>query len=468
MGKNKEQTSVPCIYFLDHTATLRFQENSMKYLINGILIIVFILSGCATRAPSESIFNKHAPYQTPDFSIGNYKSPELRSSKQMQDISVAVAISGGGHRAGNYGIGVLKELEDINCQGKIFNVLREVDYLSTVSGGGLAAGIYISTLYDHIQNGKENEYSLSKIIVDNQDGLERNLERGYHNDLTRALVNLKSLGNMDRGDFLEEEFDNKFLGYMNRKRSLTLGAVFVSDKSTQNPIVPMWVTNATVYENGSIFPFHPLVLKEYEVTQYTHHLNKLNINGDYYSMPLSVGLKASASFPGAVPATTLKSTYDPKNSFLHLFDGGLSDNLGINSAMRMLSSTGDNKKVFIIIDAYNGQTEPFSKQEGSPIALQIFLRTSGISLDAWRIRHKLLVEQLSSSSEFNGEKVKVIYLTLDDLSYALKNKVMKIGTNFNISKTQQATLFEAAKEVVTDNKNDIIHAIYGERCTEKL
>ncbi len=428
----------------------------MRYLVNGILLLFLILSGCATRSPSENVFNKQNPYQTPIFSIEKYKSPELRSSKQKQDVSVAVAISGGGHRAANFGIGVLKELENIN-------VLKEVDYISTVSGGGLAAGVYISTLYDHIQNNSKNEYSLREIIKDNKYEIKRNLERGYHNVLYRALVSLKSIGNNDRGDFLEEKFDKNFLGYVNRTRSLTLKDVFISNESSQNPVVPMWITNATVYENGSIFPFHPIALKEYKVVQYTHHLNKIGLDNDYYSLPLSVGLKASASFPGAVPATTLKSTYDLKNNFLHLFDGGLSDNLGINSAIRMLASARDNRKVLIIIDGYNGQPEPFSKNEGSPSALQIFRRTTGISLDAWRIRHKLYLDQLSSAREFNEEKVRVVYLALDDLPSALKEKVLKIKTDFNINTIEQANLFEAAKKLVSDNKNYIIQSIYGER-----
>jgi predicted acylesterase/phospholipase RssA len=384
--------------------------------------------------------------------------------KQRTDVSVAVAISGGGHRAGNFGVGVLKELESVKCKKKSFNVLNQVDYFSTVSGGGLAAGVYISTLYDHVEENRSEEYSLSRIIDKNENETSRNLERGYHNTLTRALINLKALGNNDRGDFLEEEFDKKLLGYEARKRSLTFRDVFIPKDNERLPKVPMWVANATVYENGSILPFHPEAMRKYEIVQYTHHLNKYDLKGDYYGIPLSVGLKASASFPGVVPATTLKSSYDSDNQYLHLFDGGLSDNLGVHSALKMLGASGDNEKILIVIDAYNGQSEPFSKQEGSPTILQIFLRTTGISLDAWRIRHKALIEQLSSSTEFNGEKVNVVYLAFDDLPDSLKRKVNKISTNFNISTADQSALFEAAKITVKQNNANIIRAIFGDNC----
>ena len=431
-----------------------------------LLVFILLLSGCATRINSDKVFTEsesypyHYHYQTPQFSIKGYKTPEARSKNQKKDVSVAVAISGGGHRAGNFGLGVLKELEKIN-------VLKEIDYLSTVSGGGLAAGAYISTLYDHM-NGEENkgEYSLATILDDKDSGLKRNMERGYHNILARALVNIKSIGPNDRGDYLEKEFDDRILGYLPTRGSLTLGEVFISTESRLEPTLPMWITNATIYENGSIFPFHPMGLKEYEIVKCTHRLSPFPVKDNYYGVPLSIGLKASASFPNVVPATTLKSESDPKNPYLHLFDGGLSDNLGIYSALQMLTSNENTKKVLIIIDAYNGQPEPFSSTQGSPTILQISLKTTSISLEAWRIRHKLLVEQLISSKAFNGKTVEVIYLSFDDLKPPLKDKVNKIGTYFNISKTQRDILFEAAHKVVNEKKDKILCSIFGTHCVD--
>jgi predicted acylesterase/phospholipase RssA len=427
-----------------------------------------LLLGCSTRTPSDSVFNEQNPYQTPEFSISDYKSPESRNDSQNNKLSLAIAISGGGHRAGNFGVGILSELENINCSGKKFNALKEVDYFSTVSGGGFAAGVYVSTLYDHLNSEDAGEYSLRGILANESNGIRRNLERGYHNILVRALLSIKSLGPNDRGDFLEKEFDKKLLGYGNRNKSLTFKDIFIPKNSHKTPSLPLWVTNATVYENGSIFPFHPQGIKEYKVTSYTHHIKKQFIDGDIYRMPLSVAMKASASFPGAVPATTLESTYDNKNKYLHLFDGGLSDNLGINSALKMLAETEDNEKVLIVIDAYKGQPEPFSDQEWSPSAIQILLRSTSISLDAWRIRHKLLINQLSSSNAFNGKKVEVIYLSFDDLSEKLKRQVIYIDTNFNINSAQQESLFSAAKEIVSNNKNEIVRAIFGKECADTL
>ncbi len=438
----------------------------MKQIISCIVLSLFIFSGCTTRTTSEKIFlngdTEDIPFQTPVFKIDDYKSPEFRNPKQKTNVSVAVAISGGGHRAGNFGIGVLRELEAISCNGKTINILNELDYFSTVSGGGIAAGVYISTLYDYIDSGEE-DYSFNKIIKNNRQDLRRNIEVGYHHILFAGLLDPRSLWNNDRGDFLERAFDKKILGSNKRGRSLTLGDVFLPTDSDK-PLLPMWITNSTVYENGSIFPFLPMTLKKYKITKYTHHLKKYDIDEKYETLPLAVGIKASASFPVAVPATTLESEYDGNNLFLHLFDGGLADNLGVYSALQMLSQTGENEKVLIIIDAYTGQPEPFSKQEGSPAFWQIWLRSTGISLDAWRIRHRHSIEQLSSSGVFNGKKVRVIYLSFDNLEKSLKEKIKDIGTNFNITEEQQDTLFKAAKKVVEDNQDSIVRAIIGESC----
>ncbi len=440
----------------------------MTYVAHGVLILVLFLGGCATHTPNDSVFNPKHPYQTPELSLSTYKSPELRSQNQNRQVSVAIAISGGGHRAGNFGIAVMKELESVDCDGSSFDVLNEVDYFSTVSGGGFAAGVYISTLFDHINRyGNKNEYSLDELLDPEKHDTKTILRRGYHSVLKAALIKIKSLGNIDRGDFLEAEFDNKLLGSERRGSSLTFGDIFIPNKATVDPTVPMWITNATIYENGSIFPFHPAAFEQYKVTEYTHNLEPVPVGSDIYGIPLALGLKASASFPGAVPATTLVSSYDePDNKFIHLFDGGLSDNLGVITAMQMLAKSEANRNILIIVDAYNGTPEPFSNQERSPTILEILRRTTGISLDAWRIRHKQLIEKLSSSDAFN-EKVDIIYLSFDMLPPELKETMYDIDTELEISKPQQEAIFVAAKTVVDEKKENIVATIFGKSSCEQ-
>jgi predicted acylesterase/phospholipase RssA len=403
-------------------------------------LIVFLV-GCKTKSNSASEFEKS--FQTPPWSVASYQSAELRSQSQNTNLSVVVAISGGGHRAGNFAIGVLSELESLTDSAGSRNVLGEVDVFSTVSGGGLAAAVFVSTLFDHKTADSSAPYSLRQTLAMDDGRMLKNLRRSYHTSVLRAVLNPKARGVTDRGDFLEEAFDDRLLGYKNRGRSLTLGDLFVpvGDK-TRRPLVPLWVANATVYENGSVFPFHPLGLEKYEIVS-------------FYSLPLAVGMKASASFPTLLPATTLESSFDSANRFLHLYDGGLSDNLGIYTAVDILGETAQRRKVLLVIDAYKGNSGPFSKSEGSPKFLQIGIRTTSISLDAGHIRHRRMVARLIAGYRRGGSKIDVVYLGFDDLPDPRRKEVRDIQTDFKISEKEQQILFEAAKEVVALKRDRI-------------
>jgi hypothetical protein len=66
--------------------------------------------------------------------LSAYTSQQLRAG-QDGNVAVALAISGGGLRAGNFGLGVMLGLEQVSTARG--NLLAEVDYISTVSRGGL-------------------------------------------------------------------------------------------------------------------------------------------------------------------------------------------------------------------------------------------------------------------------------------------------------------------------------------------
>ena len=60
----------------------------MNNVVKLLLVPTLVLSGCATRAPSDRVFNEDNLYQTPEFSITSYKSPELRSLKQLTNVQL--------------------------------------------------------------------------------------------------------------------------------------------------------------------------------------------------------------------------------------------------------------------------------------------------------------------------------------------------------------------------------------------
>jgi len=381
--------------------------------------IGFSLPSCATRNHGSNLDGRW-PLTEPTVDLGEYASAQNRPG-QRKDIAVAVAISGGGMRAANFAAGVLVALEATpvrGADGRPSNLLREVDYFSTVSGGGLAAGVYIANLNDYLRHHAEDPgargFSFSATGDAGKSARGRDwrdtLSRDYQSSLVRSFFDPRMLGSLDRGDILERRLDDSVFGTQDG-RSLTLGDVFMPKGRT--PRLPYWVANGTVYENGAIFPFTPDILKKYGITGYKHRMDSYRLNSPE-DLPLAVGLKTSASFPVAIPPSTLKSRLDPDNPRLHLMDGGVADNLGVVTALRLLAQDRAPKKILIVIDAYNGSVEPFSKAGVRPGMIRSALRTTSISLDS---SHQRVGGLLQNSGKIDG-----VHYALIDFRRALQAK----------------------------------------------
>ena len=191
-----------------------------------LAIYLAVLSVFACGASRlETKINPGNTYDEIPLQLGLVKPAQNRQGQDGR-LLVAVAISGGGERAANFGIGALIGLEDIaldNPQGK--NVLTQVDMFSTVSGGGFAAAIYISSLHDFLENGGSAvDYSLTNVVAgvgpDNRfdPKVRRQLERGYEDDAAGFLNPFKLtswrvwFGNLDRTNLLEKAIDDDLLG----------------------------------------------------------------------------------------------------------------------------------------------------------------------------------------------------------------------------------------------------------------
>ncbi|MHC4394662.1 MAG: patatin-like phospholipase family protein [Planctomycetota bacterium] len=430
-----------------------------------LISLISLLTGCKTRNKASVIYPLCGlPYEECSPQMSTYKSVQLRRNGQDPNLALAVAASGGGHRAGNFTAGVMLGLEEIaNHDSTRCDILSQVDYFSSVSGGGFAVAAYISSLHDHLYfNGAYDDYSFAAALryppqnyppvncksdckstelpPDDQltDPCLRRTLQGFYSsflkNFSQEILFGLTLGKLGKPCQFEQAIDNDILGYCWRKSklaltrpeetpdaTLTLNDIFVRKDDADTQInLPYWITNATAYENGAIFAFTPDFLKLYDITGYRHRSKKYKYDrekDDYddfiWNFPLSLGVTASGNFPVLVPATTFESAMDPKNPYLHLLDGGTADNLGVITALRMLEKECDKavtKKVLIVVDAYRGNFAPFSKIEYSPLIANTALRATNISLDSWRGRHHQIVRRLC-----NNNNVEVVFLSFDDL-----------------------------------------------------
>lgn len=427
--------------------------------------------GCSAvhRVDSDYVFRTDG--EEPTVRLKEYKSVQQRPLQQAE-LALAVAISGGGYRAANFAAGILCGLEHIRWQESELNILREVDYLSTVSGGGFAAGAFISKEHAWLKRqGSLEGFSFCEAMCEkppDAPSLQEALERDSMKSMF-GLMSLAQLG-MNRGEYLEMRLEDAFLGARPHAEGecLTVGDIFVPAGSPARPMLPYWVANSTVYENGAIFPHTPDIYRTYGVTEVRHRKKWMPVRGENgsYAIPLSVGMKASATYPGAVTPTTLRtSERDPKNPYLHLLDGGLIDNLGVLTAVRLLKQDDAKRKVLVVIDASTKEREPFSKGPGAPFIFKVGSRVLDISLDSWRTRYRDIIGNYARGA--GVDDLRIIVLGFHDLPAELRGRVLKIKTRFNVTPEEQEDLFAAGGEIVRRNGGHIYCAAFEDGNCEK-
>ncbi len=471
-----------------------------SYQIIVFCTSLYLFSSCSQQIiPDRNIFLKDGE-PVPTVKLHKYKSAQERPN-QNPDLAVALAISGGGSRASNFGVGIMLGLEQI-VQANGNNVLQEIDYLSTVSGGGFAGGAYISSLFEQHYDKKDEEYRLKKCL---DECIKADLEHSFMGAILRNYLNPTLwITFADDGDALERTVNNTVLGYKRRKhdpalrhtpqRSILLRDLFVAKEDTSREVLfPMMFANGAIMDKMVIFPFSPDILETYKINGVTHQLKKL-YPIDPYDVPLSVGIKASGSFPVLISNTTLLSDYDEKYRYLHVVDGGLADNYGYETALDILRQDKvANKKVMIIIDANNeGMTKTFSKTQSGRNMFKVYasLPYSGLSAKSATLKPEVFTESsvadvypifmsfnvlIDNNDALPPEKIEVkkeqkrlieeMENNMDNLSkedmQILYELLTNIGTKYTITRNEQDLLLLAGQKIVLMQTDKILEALKG-------
>ncbi len=223
---------------------------------------------------------------------------------------IGLALSGGGVRAAAFHAGVLQRLADNGW-------LERVQQISSVSGGSLFTGL--------VFHASGYRWPTSKQYLEDALPYIRNLitEKSLQSDALRRLLfnplNWRFL--LSRANVLARSIESLW------------GISATLDQLPQNPV---WSINGTTAENGRRFRFKNGIVGDYEIG-YARAPN----------FKLADAMAMSAAFPGGIGPLTFdatayewrkKETWDsiqppepikPKYAQLHLYDGGVYDNLGM-------------------------------------------------------------------------------------------------------------------------------------------
>jgi len=301
---------------------------SARAVTLSVALCVFA-GGCAHWPATPRLEQVGAPGYRP--------AEATRRPGQSDDLLVVLAISGGGTRAAALGYGVLEELRrtEVTVNGVKRRLLDEVDVISAVSGGTLPATYY------GLRGEKTFEEFEARVLY-------RNLER----DLVMRILTPTNWfrlpsGTFGKSDLFAEIYDETVFNH----------ATFADLKQAGGPFV---IINGTDVTTGARF--------SYTQDQFDA------ICGDLSRVTLGRAVATSTALPplltpitlenrggtcgrktpawqqaaeaalgesetpgrALLRARALQSYQDPARPYIHLFDGGLSENLGLTEVLRGL------------------------------------------------------------------------------------------------------------------------------------
>lgn len=453
----------------------------------ALLFSLLLLAGCA-----HYLVNDQKPVYEPDY---GYRYLPKAQTKEQDKIYVALVFSGGGTRAAALSYGVMEELRATPIGKDSRFLLDEVDVISSVSGGSFTSayfGLFGERLFDDFK--------------------DKFLYRDIEGELVQKLANPANWfrlmsPNFNRIDLAIELYDETvferktYQDLINSGRrpfialnatNLTTGSQFTftqpsfdilgSDMST----VPV----ARAVASSSAFPFllSPVSYRNYPASQ-----------GFELSRDIKNGLKGQ--YAGPNPRRYMwaynQSIYHSDKAdhpYMHLMDGGLSDNIGVryiadnfsrSSGFLFQRKTTIDDLVIIIANAKTQPPDSLDKEGSPPDLVDVAYKTATVSMDNYSFESVQMISQMLKISERaaqtilecqalmdrhcssgfqlpkSGHRFKVTVVEINFLNVKQQEKrarLLSLPTSFKLSEEQVDELISVGGELLNQSKafNDLV------------
>ncbi|HEX7007407.1 MAG TPA: patatin-like phospholipase family protein [Alphaproteobacteria bacterium] len=451
-----------------------------------LLVAALASAGCETLEPTMNQPLAPGPEGAPPEAVGDlasgYRLTALPDRTTFHDVGVFLAFSGGGKRSAAFAYGVLEGLRDFELRRKsgTSRLLDEVDFISAVSGGSFTAAYY----------GLHRD----KIFTDfERDFLSRDIE-SYIWGLYLLPWHWASIVNPVYGtnDQMAAIYDDLMFH----------GATYSDLQRLGRPLISI---NATNISYGFVFPF----------TQDYFDM----VCSDLSQYPLSRAVAASNGFPilfspitlenhadacggwkprwaqmaDRVPPSsrarylidTAREFLDPaKTRYIHLVDGGVSDNLAmrglLNSVVLLNASPADihrrsgalqvRRLLLVSADGQASSRGAFADSRVVTGVGQILNVVSGGSIDQYNFETLQLARQELESLAANVRRLRCevapvidgyrcddvethfAHFSLGDIAdEATRKRLEAIPTGLTLSPEDVATLVEVGARVVRES-----------------
>lgn len=361
------------------------------HLLLALGLVAAVLAGCASR-PINGRLDRYDPK-------AGYRLDTRPERDEADETLVILAFSGGGTRAAAFSFGVLEELRRtgfVDAHGRSRRLLDEVDVITGVSGGSftaLAYALYGDRLFD--------EYE------------QRFLKRNVQGELLARFLSPRNWtalwsNGWGRSEMAAELYDEILFG------RATYGDLIARPG-------PLAIVTATDISTGSRLGFSQ---SEFDL-----------ICSDLATVPLARAAAASSAVPVVLSPVTLnnyggncgyrepswvKAVADPNNRarpagralqrwkemqsfqdsggrpYLHLVDGGVSDNLGMRGVLETMESLEANRLqrrssrldrfnriAVIVVNSLSVPRTGWDRSERPPNDIEILLKAAGVPIDRY-------------------------------------------------------------------------------------
>lgn len=424
------------------------------------LTTLLMLAGCTTTARiTNTPVNDVIPLETGRFTSGRYG--------QREDSALFfISFSGGGTRAAALSYGVLEELRDttFTFDGEEKRLLDEIDLISSVSGGSFTAAYY--ALYgDRIFEDYEEVF------------LRRNIQRTLINSILNPL-NWPSMlfTKMNRTELAINQYD----------KNIFHGGTFADIQARGGPFVEI---NATDLGIGKRFSF----------TQQRFNM----LCSDLGSFSVARAVAASSAVPILFKPVTLQNydsceyedppwiaharknmdqderkrnwvetsdSYQDKKQrqYIHLMDGGITDNLGIRSLYERIEAAGGALRalknsniplpkhfIVIVVNAEIRPADPMDSSIKSPTNREVIAAVSTTQIARYNLESILLLqnalERWTAELSTPENKVTPYFIKLDFESIAdrkIRLIFNSISTSFSLPNKEVDKLIKAGRTLL--------------------
>jgi NTE family protein len=439
-----------------------------------LLLLMTVVAGCEYVRPT---LNAPLTEWVPNggYRFANVAGPDAENTDSLLFVA---AFSGGGTRASTLAFGALRELahQQIVWEGKKKRLLDELDLIHALSGGTFTGGYY-ALFRDQIFHDFEYRF----------------LRKDWESELKERI--LKSPSNWIRlwspyfgrshimAELLNEAlFENKTYADLAALQQRPMLIIHASDMATlarfeftqfQFDFLCSDLSQLLIADASAASAALPLVLSPISLKNYSNQCK--------YVAPAWLERAKRGGRIGAQRANELLSYLDSeKRPYIHLLDGGLSDNLALRGLIegsglqgsfeKLLTLAGvKNIKKFVIL-AVNAETSPdvmefrsdhipvISKAMGSMIDIPInrysFDTTTLVNMGVEKWQAELKVKPRPAESPFAQDAE--IYFINASLSEVVdpdeRISLMKIPTTLYLTDEQIDRLVMAASKLIRGNK----------------